>query len=188
MDTTAPVFGARLAGTVVISALAVMTLVSPARAAIAQQTTFPVTGTVAGLYPGATLTLDAHVSNPFSFAIVVSAVGASALDASAACPASMLTVDASTATVQIAAGGSATLPLNVGLARVAGDACQSATFPLAFTAVGAEPGVRVGDASATRARSGFAFTGANITALVGAGAVLVTIGLILRRRASGLVR
>jgi hypothetical protein len=55
------------------------------------------------------------------------------LDASPACPASVLEISDSQASVVVAPGGTATVPLDVRMSRGASDACQGATWPLEFT-------------------------------------------------------
>lgn len=160
----------RLLGSCFAAALAAAVMAAPARAA----DTFLITGSVDGLYPGAMVTLVASVTNPFPFTVRVTTVGATPGDGP--CPAAMLTVSGSSAEVVVEPGATGTVPLEVHLDRNAGDACQAATWPIAFsgTAVEASP------ASASMAVTGVAIGGA-----AAMGGALMAIGLALRFGARG---
>jgi hypothetical protein len=158
----------RLLGCCFAAALTAAAFAAPARA----QETFPISGSVDGLYPGATATLNATVTNTFPFAIRVTSIGATPTEAGA-CPASMLTITGSTEEVVVQPGATGQVPLQVHLDSAAGNVCQGA-FTIAFTGTA----VAVAGASA-----GTAFTGAEVGGLVATGCALVAIGLALRRRA-----
>lgn len=83
--------------------------------------------------PGIEATLHARVTNPYGFAIRVTSTGVSVGDASAACPASILSFSDSHAAVDLAPATTVSVPLAVRMARDAPDACQGATWPLTFT-------------------------------------------------------
>jgi hypothetical protein len=124
-------------GAVVAAALACLASgVSVARAA----DDFAVAGEVDGLYPGASMTLDAVVTNPYPFTISVVSVSVSAADAGPGCPASMLSISGSTDAVEIPARSVGTIPLAVRMSSSAPDACQGAVWPLQFSATAVAPG------------------------------------------------
>jgi hypothetical protein len=101
-----------------------------------------VAGEIRGLYPGAEMTLDAEVTNPYPFAIRVVSVSVSVADAGPGCPASMLSVSGSTHTIEVPARSVGFVPLAVRMSTGAPDACQGATWPLSFTATGVAAGER----------------------------------------------
>jgi hypothetical protein len=100
------------------------------------QCSFAVSGTVTGLYPGSTLALALTLTNRNNFPITVNSVSIAVAGASATCPASNLTGGALSAPVRVAANSSSVGTLPITMARSAPDACQGATFPLAYTAEG----------------------------------------------------
>jgi len=138
------------------------------------QETFTITGAVEGLYPGATATLVAKVTNPHPFAIRVTSVGATTVSGGA-CPPTMLTVTGSTTEVVIQPGATGDVPLTVHMDSTADDVCQGATFTLAFNGTAAE--------AAGASASGMPVTGIAIGGLVATGTALISIGLAVRRRA-----
>jgi hypothetical protein len=125
--------GVRRAGGVATCVIAALVLVGLSAPSVRAQDGFEIAGEVDGLYPGADATLEARVSNPHPFAIRVISTTASALDASPACPASMIEIGDLTAAVVIPPGGSGSVPLDVRLSAGAPDDCQGATWPLEFT-------------------------------------------------------
>jgi hypothetical protein len=116
--------------------LAVMAIPTPVVRAADR---FAIAGEVDGLYPGATATLDARLTNPYPFAIRVISATATAQDASVACPASMLVIGDAQAEVEIPARASGSVPLAVRMVRSAPDACQGAIWPLEFTGTAVGP-------------------------------------------------
>lgn len=113
--------------------MAALVLIGLSAASVHAQDGFEIAGEVGGLFPGADTTLDAVVTNPHPFAIRVISTTVTVLDASQACPASMLEIGDSDATVEVPPGGTATVPLDVRMSLDAPDACQGATWPLRFT-------------------------------------------------------
>lgn len=99
---------------------------------------FEIAGEIDGLYPGAEATLDARVSNPHPFGILVTSTTVTVLDASPACGASALEIGGLQAAFVVPPGGTGSVPLQVRMRLDAPDACQGATWPLAFvgTAIG----------------------------------------------------
>jgi hypothetical protein len=130
--------GIRRFADVAACVVAALVLVGLSASAVHAADTFEIAGEVDGLYPGADTTLDARVTNPHPFGIRVISTTVTVFDASLGCPASMLEIDDSQATAEVPAGGTGTVPLDVRMSRGAPDACQGATWPLAFagTAVG----------------------------------------------------
>ena len=139
---------------------------------------FTVGGDIAGLYPGAEMTLDAEVTNPFPFAIRVVSVSVAVADAGPGCPASVLSVSGSTDAVEVPAGRVGIVPLDVRMSSDAPDACQGATWPLRFTATGVARGEN------DLPDSGLLDTqGAPLVLAVGIGLALMALALRLGRRA-----
>ena len=129
--------GISRAGGVAACVIAALVLVGLSASSVHAQDAFTIAGEVDGLYPGADTTLNARVSNPHPFAIRVISTTVTVLDASPACPASMLQIGDSQASVVVPPGGSGTVPLDVQMSRGAPDACQGATWPLEFTGTAA---------------------------------------------------
>ena len=93
---------------------------------------FHITGSIGGLYPGASLSLKLTVTNRESFRIVVTAMSTTVHDASPSCPAGMLTVGDFAGTLTVPASGTASVHVPVHLGHAAGNGCQSAVFPLTY--------------------------------------------------------
>jgi len=125
--------GVRRAGGVAARVIAALVLVALSAPSVHAQDGFEIAGEVDGLYPGAEATLEARVTNPHPFAILVTSTTASALDANPACPASMIEIGDLVAAVVIPPGGTGSVPLDVRMSAGAPDACQGATWPLEFT-------------------------------------------------------
>jgi hypothetical protein len=130
---------------------------------------FAITGQVDGLYPGADMTLNARVANPYPFTIRVTSLGVTVRDAGPACPASVIEVQDSRAQGDIPSNATGTVPLEIRMDPTAPDACQGATWTLTFA--GSTNTVPVHD----------------LFALGAIGALLVAAGLLagLRRRSVG---
>lgn len=171
--------GLRLVSGVVMGMVACLVLLGQAAASVhaQEEEEFEITGEVGGLYPGAEMTLEARVSNPYPFPINVTSVETTVVDASPGCPASMLEIRGSDQEVEIPPGATRMVPLDVRMDRGAPDACQGATWPLEFTgtATGAEPGT---GASPAHPPGDFAFTGANLALLFAVIVSLATAGFL----------
>jgi len=167
--------GVRWPAGVTLSIIVALLLGGHGAAPVHAQDRYEIAGEVDGLYPGAETTLDARVTNPYPFAIRVIATGARVLDAAPGCPASMLVIGESLATAVLPAGGSDVVPLPVRMRRDAPDACQGATWPLAFT--GTAVGTATGPLPGT---SMFGPGGLGVPALIGV--ALLTGGLMLAGR------
>lgn len=168
--------GARRASGVAASVLAALILVGVSASSAHAQDGFAIAGEVDGLFPGADVTLDAQVTNPHPFAILVIAASATVLDATAGCPASMLEIGASQATVEVPAGGTGVVPLEVRMSLGAPDACQGVTWPLEFsgTAIGSQTSELPGTSM---------FDPQRLPALVAVGAALLAGALVAGGRA-----
>jgi hypothetical protein len=156
--------------------------------ATSDQGTFTVAGEVGDLYPGLEATLEAHVQNTQPFSIRVTSVTATPQDANAGCDASMLHVDPSSTILDLAPAASALVPLAVRMDQAAPDACQGASFPLAFsgTAIGISaekqgPVLTPGAGAAAQSSDGLAFTGIHVAGMVALAGALVAAGLVLWR-------
>jgi hypothetical protein len=125
--------GVRRAGGVAVILIAALVLAGPGAPSVHAEDGYEIAGEIDGLYPGAQATLEAQVTNPHAFAIRVISTTVTVLDASPACPASMLEIGDSQATVEIPPGETRTVPLDVRMSLSAPNACQGATWPLQFT-------------------------------------------------------
>lgn len=128
-----------LGRTLAATAVAALALVGWSIPSVHADDGFTVAGEIDGLYPGIVTTLDATVTNPYPFAIRVSSVAVVVGDAGSGCPASMLEVGGSAGSVEVAGSGTGIVPLEVRMRGSAPDACQGATWPLLFTAIGIGP-------------------------------------------------
>jgi hypothetical protein len=161
----------RRAGGIAACVIVAVVLIGLSAPSVHAQGGFEIAGEVDGLFPGADMTLDAEVTNPYPFAIRVISTTVTVLDASPACPASMLEIGDSHATVEVPPGGTGTVPLDVRMSLNAPDACQGATWPLEFT------GTAVGTAT-----SGLPGTSVidprDLAALVVIGAAMLAAGIV----------
>lgn len=106
----------------------------------AAATGFRISGSVAGLYPGAHLPLALKVTNPQHFAIVVTTISVSAGNAKPGCGAANLKATSFAGKLHVPAGGSAVVTVQVTLAHSAPNACQGAVFPLRYTGAASKAG------------------------------------------------
>lgn len=98
-----------------------------------QSDRFTISGSVTGLYPGATLPLVLTISNQEAFPISVTSVSTSVGSPSAGCAASNLTVTQFAGSLTVPAKGTATLTLMASLSHDTPDACQGVVFPLQYS-------------------------------------------------------
>ena len=159
--------------------IAVMVLIGPGTPVRAVEG-FAITGQVDGLYPGADMTLDARVTNPYQFPIRVTSVGVTVQDAGPACPAWVIEVRDSHAEVDIPPNATGTVPLSIRMDPTAPDACQGATWRLRFAGTALAPGES--DLPSTNT-----IPFQDVFALVAIGCLIVAAGLLagLRRRSMG---
>jgi hypothetical protein len=101
--------------------------------------TFTISGSVAGLYPGLSRPLVLTVTNPKTFAIVVTSITTAVQDAGPACTTSSLSVGAFSGQLAVPGSGSATTAVVAGLSLTAPDACSGATFSLVYSGVARRP-------------------------------------------------
>jgi len=135
---TSPQRRARFAGTLART-LAVATAVGTAAVATAipdqasgVSPAFGITGSIGGLYPGASLSLKLTATNHESFRITVTSISTTVHDASASCPAHYLTVGDYTGSLVVPVSGAGSVHVPVHLSHAAGNACQGVTFPLTY--------------------------------------------------------
>lgn len=166
----------RIACTLAAGSIAAMILIGPGTQVRAVEG-FAITGQVDGLYPGADMTLDARVTNPYPFPIRVTSVGVTVQDAGPACPAWVIEVRDSRAEVDIPPNATGTVPLSIRMDPTAPDACQGATWRLKFAGTALAPGES--DLPSTNT-----IPVQDLFALVAIGALIVAAGLLasLRRR------
>jgi hypothetical protein len=100
---------------------------------------FVVTGTVAGLYPGAQRPLILTVSNPNNFDIKITSLTVNVGNAAPGCNAANLQVSEFSGSVIVPKDGTTTTTLQATMARGAGDSCQGATFPLSYGGTAVKP-------------------------------------------------
>jgi hypothetical protein len=92
-----------------------------------------ITGSVGGLYPGATLPLPLTIANARTAPVTVTSVTATVADASKLCKKANLTVSQfAGGDVVVPAGGHAIVTLAVTMALAAGNTCQGAVFHLTY--------------------------------------------------------
>jgi hypothetical protein len=106
---------------------------APVATSAAAAGSFRISGSVAGLYPGAQLPLVLTVTNPKYFAIVVSSLSVAVAAATPGCGAANLTATSFSGNLQVPALGTAAVSLQVTLAHSAPNACQGVVFPLHYT-------------------------------------------------------
>ena len=100
---------------------------------------FTIAGNVAGMFPGRTVPMLLTVNNPKSFPIVVTSITTTVGNASAACPASNLSVTPFAGQLTVPSLGSAVTTVVVSMALSATDGCQGATFPLVYSGLASKP-------------------------------------------------
>lgn len=176
----------RLVGGAVVAMVAVPTLLGRATASHAQepQDRFRIAGEVDGLYPGAELTLEARVTNPYRFPIVVTTLGATVGEAAPGCPASMLEVRTSDVEVEVPAGAVRSVPLRVRMDRGAPDACQGVTWPLQFRGTATETETAAAaPGSGDAGPDAFAYTGLDLLVLIVTAVSLAAAGVVALHQA-----
>ena len=109
--------------------------VAPSSAASAKHGggSFAISGSVAGLYPGASLPLVLTVTNPLKEAITVMSIATTVANASSLCVSGNLTVSAFQGSLAIAPGGSATTTVLATMAHAAPNACQGQVFQFQYS-------------------------------------------------------
>jgi hypothetical protein len=105
----------------------------PVTAVAATAGSFPISGDIAGLYPGAQLPLVLTVHNPQHFAIVVTTLSVSVGDAAPGCTAANLTATSFSGQLQVPALGAAAVSVHVTMVHSAPNACQGVVFPLHYS-------------------------------------------------------
>jgi hypothetical protein len=93
-------------------------------------------GSAAGLYPGANVTLGITVQNAMPLHVIVNTATVTVFDANGGCVAANLSAKGSVGSIGVAPNASATIPVMLHLADSAPDACQAAAFPLQFSVTG----------------------------------------------------
>lgn len=91
-------------------------------------------GDVENLVPGAHATLRVLVGNPNPVDVRIASLEVVADDASALCPAGILTIDTPPVGAVIPARGSTIVAVGIAMTPNAPDACREATFPLHYAA------------------------------------------------------
>lgn len=100
-------------------------------------------GTVEGLYPGATLHLPVLAANPNARPVVITSLATTVTSAPTGCPADALQPGGLGEPLSVAANGSALGRIPVTMRTDAPNDCQGATFALAFRALGEGEGTPV---------------------------------------------
>lgn len=103
-----------------------------AEAQASQKTTFTISGSVSGLFPGARSQLPLTLANTSRRDIEVTAVRATVADAGPGCSSTTLSITPFRGSVIVKAGGTASVSLAVTMSSDAPDACQGATYPLTY--------------------------------------------------------
>jgi hypothetical protein len=97
--------------------------------------TFSISGSVTGLYPGRTRPLVLTVKNPQKVTIKVTSITTTVSNPSSGCAAANVKVSAFAGSLVVAAGKSATVTVQVTMAHSALNACQGAVFPFHYNGV-----------------------------------------------------
>lgn len=100
---------------------------------------FSITGSVDGLYPGATILMSLRVSNGGRHPIVVNEISTSVSSTAPLCPASDVTVGSFSGALHVPGGKSATVAVPVSMVHSAPDACQGVTFPFSYSGTASRP-------------------------------------------------
>jgi hypothetical protein len=93
---------------------------------------FSISGSAAGLFPGKTVALVLTVTNPFTVSITVTSITATVSNASSGCVAAKLKVTSFSGHLLIGAGKARKVTLKVSMYRSAPNACQGAEFPFQY--------------------------------------------------------
>jgi hypothetical protein len=124
----------------VIGAGAAVVSPSPSTAAVSGQTgRFGISGSVTGLYPGASMPLVLTVSNHQEFTIVVTSITTSVGSPNQACVSADLSVSQFIGSLSVPAKGTSNVTVTVTLTHGAPDACQGAVFPLQYSGTAVKP-------------------------------------------------
>jgi hypothetical protein len=99
---------------------------------------FSISGSVAGLYPGNTRSLVLTVTNPQKVAITVTPITTTVSNASTKCLAANLKVTKFSGHLVVPAGKTAKATVDAEMAHSAPNGCQGAHFPLVYTALATE--------------------------------------------------
>lgn len=100
---------------------------------------FTISGSVTGLFPGASMPLVLTVSNHREFAIVVTSITTSVGSPSPSCASANLSVSQFVGNLSVPAEGTSKVTVTVTLSLAAPDACQGAVFPLQYTGNAVKP-------------------------------------------------
>jgi len=100
--------------------------------------TFRIAGSATKLFPGHTVPLVLTVTNPQSFAIVVTSLTVGVHNASIKCAATNLSASAFASRLSVAAHRSSKATLHLSMHLNAPNACESAKFPLSFRGLARE--------------------------------------------------
>ena len=97
-------------------------------------------GTVDGLFPGATRTLMVHVDNPSNSPLDLTGITTKAISSNQGCDPSVLAFDDSNVRKTIAPHSSVEVPVQVRMSTSAPDACIGVGFQLSYVGVGITAG------------------------------------------------
>jgi hypothetical protein len=168
----------RLIATTLVAGALVLASAPPAGAVDEQ---FTLTADYVGLYPNADVTVPVQVHNPFDHPIAVHTASVQVGDAGPACPRTNLVAASFVGDVVVPAGADGTIPVHMHMPARAPDTCQGASFPLVFTASGADASPAGGNPGGS-APGGFAFTGAETGTVAAFGVACCVTGWVLTRR------
>ena len=111
----------------------------PRPAAVASSNGFTITGSVTGLFPGATVPLVLAVQNPNTYAITVTSMVTAVSATRAGCPSGNLTVTPFSGFLWVAPKHTSRTLVNATMAHAAPDQCQGAVFLLRYSGRGSVP-------------------------------------------------
>ena len=97
---------------------------------------FTISGSMAGLFPGASLPLVLTVANPEPYKIVVTSITTTVGSPTTQCPGTLVTVTPFSGKQSVPAHGSVHVTVMASLAHAAPNACQGVTFPFVYSGLG----------------------------------------------------
>ena len=97
---------------------------------------FTISGSISGLYPGASLPMVLTITDSKTYAITVSSISTTVSSQKAACGSGNLTVSSFTGSLAVPAKQSVTATVTAEMLHSAPDACQGAKFKLLYSGTG----------------------------------------------------
>ena len=110
--------------------------VQRASVAAASKRSFAISGSMNGLFPGATLPIVLSVFNPNNTQITVTSISTTVGNASSKCHAGYLTVAAFSGSLPVASGQTVSVAVDATMSHSAPNSCEGVVFPLHYSGLG----------------------------------------------------